>query len=274
MDMRDLYGLPLDRFTEERNTRAKELRREGRSDEAAELAKLRKPSVAAWAVNQLVRTQRAEIAALFDAGDALRQAQADLLAKRGDADALRRAVDAERTAGDQLTKKARGLLGSEGHELTPAVLERVSDTLHAAALDEDARAQVKDGCLHRELRHVGLGATGLASAQASPGSSRTRAPRKGTRGKAATPSPAKSTSAPDRNVERKRAETLRAARKAEADARRVADRAARELQTAQQRRDRAADSLADTEDALTAARKRAEEAALAHQRARRALEGG
>lgn len=82
MEADDLFGLPLERFTEERNALARELRREGRRDEAAEVARLRKPSVAAWAVNQLVRTQRREVDQLFAAGDALREAQAGLLAGR------------------------------------------------------------------------------------------------------------------------------------------------------------------------------------------------
>ena len=130
MDPEDLYGLPLERFTEERNALAKTLRREGRRDEAAEVSKLRKPSVAAWAVNQLVRTQRRDVAALFEVGDALQQAQSRLLAGRGDPDALRDAVEAERTAVDQLTKKAHGLLSSEGHELTSATLERLTPSHH------------------------------------------------------------------------------------------------------------------------------------------------
>ena len=70
----DLYGLPIERFTEERNTLARELRREARRDEAAFVSKLRKPSLAAWAVNQLVRSQRSEISALYESGDALQRA--------------------------------------------------------------------------------------------------------------------------------------------------------------------------------------------------------
>jgi hypothetical protein len=46
MQPRELYGLPLERFTEERNALAKQLRRDGRRTEAAEVSKLRKPSVA------------------------------------------------------------------------------------------------------------------------------------------------------------------------------------------------------------------------------------
>src|SRR5437763_13328928 len=138
----DLYGLPLERFTEERNALARRLRQQGRREEAAEVSKLRKPSVAAWAVNQLVRTQRREIDALFAVGDALQKSQGDVLAGRGDAGSLRAAADAERAALDRLGPKARGLLIADGHELTPPKLEQVSDTLHAAALEEEARDRI------------------------------------------------------------------------------------------------------------------------------------
>ena len=179
MEPRDLYGLPLDRFVAERGALAKSLRADGKRDEAAEVAKLRKPSVAAWAVNQLVRTQSREVKALFKAGDQLQRAQADLLAGKGDAGKLRAAAEREREAVDELTEAARGLLSSEGHELAQATLDRVSDTLHAAALDEDARGAVQDGCVVRELRHVGLGAFGElagspAGAQAGRGETQGR----------------------------------------------------------------------------------------------------
>ena len=94
MEPKELYGLPLERFTEERNALVKELRKEGRREEATEVSNLRKPSVAAWAVNQLVRTQRRDVANLLEAGDSLREAQSQLLAGHGDADALRDAVEA------------------------------------------------------------------------------------------------------------------------------------------------------------------------------------
>ena len=176
----DLYGLPLERFTPERNALAKQLRAERRREEAAEVAALRKPTVEAWAVNQLVRTQRRELDALFDAGERLAQTQADLLAGQGDPRALRDAVDAERTAVAQLTERARGLLSLQGRELTATVLEHVSETLHAAALHEDARAQVRDGCLNVGLRHVGLGtvaATSTPRPAAAPRATPRPAPR-------------------------------------------------------------------------------------------------
>jgi hypothetical protein len=252
MDAHDLYGLALERFVPERDALAKSLRKEGKRDDASAVAALRKPSVAAWAVNQLVRTQRSAASELFKAGDSLQRAQAELLRGKGDPAALRRAVTREREVVTALAEKAQGLLSSEGQELTPATRERVSDTLHAAALDREARVKVKDGCLHRELRHVGLG-EGLELG--------------------ATPTRTKSSvrSTPKR-TDRDRAARLRAAKKAEGDARRLADRTARELKSAIERRDRIADSLQEAEAALASARKRAEEATLAHREAQRELE--
>jgi hypothetical protein len=159
-DPADLYGLPLERFTAERTALAKRLRQEGERDQASEVSKLRKPSVAAWAVNQLVRTQKRGVDELFQAGDALARAQASVLAHRGDRSSLRDAMDAERSALDALVDRARGLLSDGGVELSAARLEQVRETLHAAALDEEARAQVRAGRLERELRYVGLGSLG------------------------------------------------------------------------------------------------------------------
>jgi hypothetical protein len=114
MDVNDLYGLPLDRFVDARGELAKALRGDGRREEAKEVAGLRKPSVAAWAVNQLVRTQRAAVGELLAAGDALRDAHAELMAGRRDPAGLRTASERERAAVDVLLDAARGLLTSEG----------------------------------------------------------------------------------------------------------------------------------------------------------------
>jgi hypothetical protein len=242
-DPRDLYGLPLDRFVSERGVLAKALRAEGDKEEAALVAALRKPSVAAWTVNQLIRTQRRAVEAVFEAGDEVKRAQSELLAGQGSARVLREAAGRERRAVDEVTEVARGFLSSEGHEPTPATLDRVSMTLHAAALDEEARGQVREACLEHELRQVGFG----VSEDVGP--------------------PAM------QQAERQRAERLKSARKAEAAARREAERAARDVDGAQERRDRAAGSLQEAEDALASARERAEDATLAHQRAQRAMKG-
>jgi hypothetical protein len=242
-DPREFYGLPLDRFVPERAALAKALRADGKREQAAEVAKLRKPSVAAWAVNQLVRTQRRAIDELFDAGDGLRAAQEDVVAGRGDADTLRQAARRELGAVDQLAGTARGLLSSSGHELSPAILERVRETLTAAARNRNARGLIADGCLERELRHVGLGDIALTSAPGKRQSGKSRARRENRE-----------------EAGRENAERDKAARKLAADAARAVARTERLLQGAQERRDRAAAMLAESEERLEAALRAAEEA--------------
>jgi hypothetical protein len=270
-DASDLYGLPLDQFVPERGALAKALRGAGDKEEAARVAALRKPSVAAWTVNQLVRTQHSGVAALFDAGNELQRVQADLLAGCGDARALRDAMGIERRAVDELAGVARGLLSSEGQEPTQATLDRVSETLHAAALDEDARARVRGGCLERELRQVGFGPAGLGISPPPSGGGSGR--KRATDGVAEGAGERERERAAAAQAERERATRLKAARGAVADARRHAELTTRQLRTAQERRDRAAAALGEAEEALTAARDRAEEAEIAHQRAQATLEG-
>jgi len=246
VDVDELYGLPFDEFVPARNALARELRKGGKRDAAAEVAALRKPSVAAWAVDQLVRTQRQAVSELFDAGDALLAAQDDVLAGRGDGQTLRAAVERERGAVDALAASARGLLTADGHELSPTIIERVADTLHAAALDGDAREQVREGRLERELRHVGLGALGAAPA----GTPARPAPKKTTAKKPATNRAAERSA----REERERPERARvAARTAEREARRRAEHAERAHRVAAERRDRAAEALREAESQLKAA---------------------
>jgi hypothetical protein len=170
----DLYGLPLDAFVPERDALAKRLRADGRRGAADEIKALRKPSVAAWAVNQVVRTQPKEARALWQAGDALIAAQEALLAGTGDAAALRTAVEDERAAVDGLLEAARGLLTGEGRDLGETTIERVRETLHAGAIDAEARADVAAGRAVRERAHAGLGPFGAAP-EASPAARRSSA---------------------------------------------------------------------------------------------------
>jgi hypothetical protein len=280
MDPDDLFGLPLDRFVPERTALARALRSDGRRDEAAEVASIRKPSVAAWAVNQLVRTQRHGVSDLFAAGDAARSAQDDVLAGRSDAHALRVATDRERAAVENLLSSARGLLTAEGHGLSATTLERVAETLHAAALQDDARSEVRAGRLEHELRHIGLGVPGAASSapaspsraakpkrQSSQGATRDSRPRptpprREDQGQSATQERAEA-----RRVERERIQALKAARGAEAAARRVADRATQALKIAEGRHERAAEALRQAEDAVSHARDQALVAGDEHRRA-------
>jgi hypothetical protein len=267
----ELYGLPLEEFIARRASLAKCLRAEGRRDDADVVAALRKPSVAAWAVNQLIRSRAAETARLFSAGDHVRAVQDGLLAGATRPAALREAAAAERVARDELVEIARGLLTASGHELSAATLSRVDETLHAASLDTDARVELAGGCLVKELRLAGLGIA-LGSDSPAGAAPSARPPKRST--KSGQP-PAATASRRARNADRSEAVRskrddavrLKRLRRDEADADRAVRRAASELQAAEERRDRAVAALNDAERALEEATVRAEAAEGAHVKA-------
>jgi hypothetical protein len=293
----DLYGLGLERFVPERGALARTLRAEGRRDEAADVMRLRKPSVAAWAVNQLVRAQGTALTELFAAGDALRDAQASVLAGRGDGGALRASAERERAAVDALVSEAEGVLAAEGHEHSRAIIDRVADTFHAAAFDDDARVKVRTGRLVRELRHVGLGAGVEPAAGPAPGSVQPKPPPKDEHdvepkdehdAKPGAPSQlaaeqavaqrhereriaAEQAAAQRRERDRMKART--AARATEAETRRLADRAGRAVQVAEEHRERVAESLRNADQTLATARADSVAATERHRRAHEELQG-
>src|SRR5438876_7791085 len=107
-----LYGSSLDDFVSERTRLVKELRATGEAEEAATLAKSRKPTVAAWVLNQLARRNRRDIDLLLDAGHRLRDAQAEALTgeEKGE---FERARKTERDALRSLNREAERFLTAE-----------------------------------------------------------------------------------------------------------------------------------------------------------------
>src|SRR4051812_22850 len=97
-----LYGLPRDEFIGERDALAKVLRVDGRRDEATAVKALAKPTVAAWAANQAVRSQKRDARELWKAGDALSAAHDAVLAGKGSGAKLREATERERAAVEKL----------------------------------------------------------------------------------------------------------------------------------------------------------------------------
>ena len=144
----ELYGLPLADFTQSRDAAAKELRGEGRREEADQVKALRKPTAAAAAVNRLVREHRAEVDEFLRAAKALRDAQ---FGGKGDLDA------ATRDERETLERLVRA--GGEG----------VRQSLLAAAVDEAAARELVEGRLERELEPRGFGAL-LAGVKPPPAS--------------------------------------------------------------------------------------------------------
>jgi hypothetical protein len=159
-----LYALPLDEFTSMRNDLARRLRNEGEKDAAEQVAALPKPSVPVWTINQLARQDKAAVKALLDAAAKLRKAQERALGG-GDPGALRAAQSDEREAIRGLTQRAGEVLEQAGRPASRAVLERIRNTLGAAALAEPARSALKAGRLTDELEMSGFDAlTGLQPA--------------------------------------------------------------------------------------------------------------
>jgi hypothetical protein len=146
-----VYGADLDNFVNERAAAAKELRADGRREDAAAAAKLPKPSVAAWIVNRLARQEANRMGELLDAGASLREIQLGA----GSAADLRAAGEAQEAALRALMRAGEGVAASRG-SANPATLDRVRETLHAAALDADIAEVVRRGVLVREQRAVGF----------------------------------------------------------------------------------------------------------------------
>ena len=160
-----LYGLPLGEFVAARNELARRLRKEERKEEAERVAGLAKPSVAAWAVNQLARHERRDVDLLLDAGHRMRAAH-----KERDAEKARQAIesarDAERDATQRLVEAAEALLEGEHGSATRATLDRVAATLRAAAVSEEGRELLARGQLSEELTTTGFD---LLASLAPPG---------------------------------------------------------------------------------------------------------
>jgi hypothetical protein len=148
----ELYREPPERFTELRNQLARKLKDDGDAERAAEVKSLRKPSNAAHVVNRLGLRHAKDVKKLVDSGDRLRSAY-----ESGDGARLRKAAAAERQAVARLVSLAEGEAEKAGIATTPALMDRVTETLQAVSGDEETRRLVQDGRLDRERKVATLG---------------------------------------------------------------------------------------------------------------------
>jgi hypothetical protein len=144
-----LYARPAETFTAARNDLARRLRGEQRRDDAKAVAQLRRPTLPAWSVNQLVRRHPDRVEELVAAGRALAQAQRRLLSGVRD-DSLREAAARRRELLAELTDLAVGILGEAG-AATATHRPGITATLEAASLDATAAEQVRAGRLSADL---------------------------------------------------------------------------------------------------------------------------
>lgn len=139
----DLCSVPPADFIAARNARASEI---GDGELAAQVRTLRKPSIAAWAVNVFAGERRDELDEALQLAAELRDAQADL-----DASALATLGRQRRALTARLAERAAELATARGGQISASTLEAVRQTITAAFFDQDAARAVASGRLIREL---------------------------------------------------------------------------------------------------------------------------
>jgi hypothetical protein len=213
----ELYAAPFDEFVKRRGERARELRKEKRREEADAVKALRKPALSAWAIDQVVRSDRELVDELLAAGAALRQASGG--------DTLRDAAREERDAVERLAERAAEALRDSDHPVTDKTAAELRDTLHAATLDEEVRELLDRGWLVEPRQAVGF--AGMAEG-GRPKAGRQRTGEAERKRKAEARKALRDAEAELRDRER----ALEAAERAFADAERARDRASDEVDAA------------------------------------------
>ncbi|HEX7740390.1 MAG TPA: hypothetical protein VF426_12165 [Marmoricola sp.] len=162
-----LYALPVTSFTAARDEAAR-----GCDDKAlaAQVKKLRKPSVAAAAINLLVRRESERIDEVLSLAAALREA-----AEAMDGDELRALTRQRRQLTHALASSARALARTEGTPLTSATTDQVEQMLNAAMLDPVAADVLRTGLVVVAFTATGVGSLDPAAVLAVPSSVGTRA---------------------------------------------------------------------------------------------------
>jgi hypothetical protein len=142
-----LFEAPLEDFTRLRNELAAELKSDGRTEEAATIKAMKKPSLPVWALNQLARREPELIEKLLEVqrkiggGSTPKSIQVLTRSRREIAGAL--------------TKAARGILDEQGHAAGASTIEKITNTLFATNTPEEIEA-LRAGRLSTELSSTSL----------------------------------------------------------------------------------------------------------------------
>ena len=162
-ELDDLYAAPLDQFVKARNEIVARLKEAGDDSAAARVAALKKPSVSAWAVNQLARTGSIDLQRLIKAGEALEQAQSRAMSGQ-DSTGFEEARRDEAAAISLLRTAAKQVLVSA----SPAILDRIVSTLRAGVATPEGRGMLKKGRLSEDLEPMGFGSFAGVPAPVAP----------------------------------------------------------------------------------------------------------
>jgi hypothetical protein len=145
----DLYSLPLEEFIAARDRLTAHLAAEGLTDQAATVAKLRKPSVAAWALNRASRNRPDAVERLVTSHLRLRAASSTEL--------LHEASEERRKAVAELEAVALAELTADGRPISGPIKDRIASTLLAVATDPRGEQDLVAGRLVREIELSGAG---------------------------------------------------------------------------------------------------------------------
>jgi len=172
----ELYGLIPTEFTARRSVRVAEARSAGDRHLADAIGKLRKPTVGAWAVNQLARRRAEELSHLLDLGPRLRRAQETL--SGGD---IRRLSHQRQEAVGVLGEAGRSLAQEAGLRLNDAARAEVEHVLERALADPQLAAAVRAGRLSTAVAAPAGSGFGLdgPTAPTVPGTRTTPRPARG-----------------------------------------------------------------------------------------------
>ena len=146
-----LYGLPPEEFTAARTAAVRQARSSGDRSLATAVGALRRPAVAAWAVNLAVRRRAGLLEQVTSMGDALREAQAQL-----DGAALRDLNRQRRLLVTAVAADVAAVAAEHDHVLSPAASRQVEETVQAALVDPRAAAAVRSGVLVQPLASTGV----------------------------------------------------------------------------------------------------------------------
>ncbi|MET8564882.1 hypothetical protein ABZV75_31520 [Streptomyces flaveolus] len=142
----ELYGLRPEEFVAARDRRALDARKAGDQALAKEIGALRRPGLAAWVSNLLVRRQPEQVQPLLGLGEELRRAHREL-----DGPQLRKLARRQNEVIGALGRQARQLAAQAGHPVGEGVQREVEETLHAALADPEAAREWAAGRLVKPL---------------------------------------------------------------------------------------------------------------------------
>ncbi|KQW09121.1 hypothetical protein [Streptomyces sp. Root369] len=250
----ELYTTPPSDFVARRETLAAAARTAGRVDDARRIRAARRPTLAAWAANLLLRSQPEESRQFLELGRALREAYQAL-----NADGLKDLSAQRRRVVSALSRQAAQLARDAGHRLSDSVQQDLEETLRAVLADPDAADQWASGRLVSALTPPSEFRAGTTPPTKKPSP----------RSRPAAPSPSPGRASKDELAERRRArqeQLAQAGEAAEAAEQHLREERARqadvdaELQRARERTEQARRRMSAVEEQMQQAREECRQA--------------